>query len=112
MKETPIQQAFGNSPKAAILNFLHAHVGYDYHMSEIGKHVGISRQTVAKSLPDLMYYNLVKASRVIGNTTMYKFNMNSQQGIKFHNLNKVLVDIVIADEEGVDPSVITSQEFQ
>ena len=57
-----------------VLDFLIENSIFDYTKTDIAENSGISRATLYKIWPTVEKYKLVKESRRIGNTTLYKLN--------------------------------------
>ena len=72
------KEIFGNSPQTKILDFLADHPNYDYNVSDISKHSGVSRPTVYKILEILLKKNLIIKTRESGNSSLYQLNMENK----------------------------------
>ena len=67
----------GDTPFIRVVDFLLENSIFDYTKTELAKNAGISRASLYAAWPILEKYALVKASRHIGNTTLYKLNKNN-----------------------------------
>jgi len=65
---------FGITPSLRVLDFLIENSIFDYTKTEIAENSDISRASLYIIWPILEQYQIVKASRKIGNTTLYKLN--------------------------------------
>jgi len=78
---------FGDSPKNKILDFLVTFDQFDYSLTEIAKHAGVSYSTIQIIWGDLEKTGIVKQSRIIGKAKMYKINKGNpvvKEFIKFY----------------------------
>lgn len=64
----------GDTPLIRVVDFLIENSIFDYTKTDIAENAGISRASLYKIWPTLQKYELVKKSRKIGNTTLYKLN--------------------------------------
>jgi len=64
----------GETPLAQVLDFLIENDIFDYTKTEIAKNSGVSRTSLYKIWPILEYYEIVKESRKIANTKLYRLN--------------------------------------
>ncbi|MBI5051393.1 hypothetical protein HZC08_01405 [Candidatus Micrarchaeota archaeon] len=64
----------GDTPFVRVLDFLIQNSIFDYVKSDISESAGISRASLYKIWPTLEKYQIIKETRKIGNTTLYKLN--------------------------------------
>ena len=64
----------GSTPSTRVIDFLIENSIFDYTKSDIAENAGITRASLYKIWPVLEKYELLKESRKIGNTTLYKLN--------------------------------------
>jgi len=64
----------GDTPLIRVIDFLIENSTFDYTKTEIAENSGISRASIYNIWPTLEKFELVKKSRQIGNTTLYKLN--------------------------------------
>jgi predicted transcriptional regulator len=85
-----------------LLSFLIAHRDFDYSKTELAKNLELTRQTIYKALEPLMKFNMVVESRKIGNTTLYKLNINSESVKAIQSFNETIVNIIVYNEKKMD----------
>ena len=83
---------FGDLPRLRIIDFLIDNLVYDYSLVEIAKGAGVAYTTLVDIFPDLIKKGIVKETRQVGKSKMYKL-------IREHPAVEVLlaVDIKISD---------------
>ena len=74
MEKSLLADFLGDTPLIRVVDFLIENSIFDYTKTDIAENAGISRATLYKIWPNLEKYELVKESRKIGNTTLYKLN--------------------------------------
>lgn len=74
MEKSLLVQFLGDTPFIRVVDFLIENSIFDYTKTELAENAGISRASLYNVWPVLEAYELVKASRKIGNTTLYKLN--------------------------------------
>ena len=67
---------FGETPRAKVLDFLGDHPTSDYNKTELSAKSGISRATVYNVLDGLLKTGLVIHTRNIGQSAMYRLNLD------------------------------------
>ncbi len=77
MEKSLLVEFLGDTPFIRVVDFLLENRIFDYTKTELAKNAGISRASLYAVWPVLEKYALVKASRRIGNTTLYKLNKNN-----------------------------------
>jgi DNA-binding GntR family transcriptional regulator len=95
---SPLCRSLGETAPLQLLSFFIAHREFDYSKTELAKNLEISRQTIYKALEPLLKYGMVIKSRKIGNTTLYKLNINSESVKAIHNFNETIIDIIVSEE--------------
>lgn len=92
-----LQQLFGPTAMAKLLDFLTLYHGLDYPKSEIAENSGIGWKTLHTLWPLLEHYELVKHTRDVGRAKLYRTNTDSPiikalhqlaYQISTHNLEK------------------------
>jgi aspartate carbamoyltransferase regulatory subunit len=78
MNESNLTKFFGGTPFIKILDALIDNIGESYTKKEIQELSSISKGTFFKHWPKIEKLNIVKITRVIGNTKLYTLNKNSQ----------------------------------
>lgn len=74
MEKSLLVEFLGDAPLIRVLDFLIENSIFDYTKTDIAENSGISRATLYKIWPTIGKYRLVKESRRIGNTTLYRLN--------------------------------------
>ena len=74
MEKSLLVEFLGDTPLIRVVDFLIENSIFDYTKTEIAENSGISRASLYNVWPVLKKYELVKARRKIGNTTLYKLN--------------------------------------
>ena len=74
MEKSLLVEFLGDTPLIRVVDFLIENSIFDYTKTEIAENAGVSRASLYNVWPTLKKYELVKASRKIGNTTLYKLN--------------------------------------
>jgi DNA-binding IclR family transcriptional regulator len=70
-------ETFGKTPRAALLDFLGDHAGFDYPITEMADKAGISRTTVYNMLDELLRLGFVKPTRRLGQSQLYTINTDN-----------------------------------
>jgi DNA-binding GntR family transcriptional regulator len=96
---SPLCLSLGDTPSLQLISFLLAHRDFDYSKTELAKNLGLSRQTIYKALEPLVNFKLVVESRKIGNTTLYKLNLNSKSVKTIQTFNESIVNLIIKQEK-------------
>lgn len=65
----------GPTSRAKLLDFLGDHATSDYNVTEMAAKTGITRQTVYTALDELLALGMVKKTRVVGQSPMYRINL-------------------------------------
>lgn len=73
-----------------ILDFLSTHKLWDYSVSDIAKYSGVSFKTALTEVKKLESQGVIKKIRVVGNATMYQYNMESKQA---YHIDKLINEI-------------------
>ena len=82
--------AFASNPKrtwSTFVDFLVIFDQFDYSLTEIAKHAGVSYSTIQLIWGDLEKTGIVKQSRIVGKAKMYKINKDNpvvKEFIKFY----------------------------
>ena len=88
--ETLIIKFIGNSPPLRIVDFFLDNRLFDYSKNEIVKNLNMSRSTFFKNWKELEKYRIVRASRKIGKSKLYKLNEDNEIVKKLILLDSVL----------------------
>ena len=74
MEKSLLIEFLGDAPFIRVVDFLIGNSIFDYTKTDIADNAEISRASLYKIWPLLEKYQLIKESRKIGNTTLYKLN--------------------------------------
>ena len=74
MEKSLLVEFLGDTPLIRVVDFLIENSIFDYTKTEIAENAGISRASLYNIWPMLEKFEVIKASRKIGNTTLYKLN--------------------------------------
>ncbi len=88
--ETIFVETFGNSPVIRIIDFLLDNPLFDYSKEEIVKELGMSKTTFYKYFGVIEKNNLVKITRKVGKSKMYKLDRKNKAIQKIKELVWVL----------------------
>jgi hypothetical protein len=72
MQKSSLVEFLGDTPLIRVVDFFIENSIFDYTKKDIAENAGISRASLYKIWPTLEKYELVKESRKIGKTTLYK----------------------------------------
>jgi hypothetical protein len=65
---------FGDLPRLRIIDFLIDNLVYDYSLVEIARGAGVAYTTLIDIFPDLIKKEIVKETRQVGKSKMYRLN--------------------------------------
>lgn len=83
-------QTFGDYPLIKVLDFLIYSRDFDYPVMEIARNADVNFQTLKKLWPRLEQNGIVKTTRTLGGTTLYKINTVNPVVKKIIELNNFL----------------------
>ena len=75
--ETIFLEVFGNNPVMKALDFLISYQLFDYPLTEIAKKSEVSYSTLQTFWPRLEKNNIVKKTRRVGKSDLYKLNTDN-----------------------------------
>ena len=87
----PLEHIFPCS-RSKILDFLCVFDEYDYSISDISRHSGISFKTALNEVRILDSEGIIKQTRISGKSIMYKLNLESKQ---VQSISRLATDIAI-----------------
>src|SRR5207245_8427610 len=85
LQNGPLESVFPGST-SKVLDFLATFKDWDYSVSDIAKHSGISFKTALNEIKNLEQQGVVSRTRTVGKAIMYKLNLESKQGFYIDNL--------------------------
>lgn len=74
MEKSLFVNFLGDTPLVRVMDFLIGNSIFDYTKTDIAENSDVSRASLYSVWPQLERYEIVKASRKIGNTTLYRLN--------------------------------------
>lgn len=74
MEKSLFVNFLGDTPLVRVMDFLIGNSIFDYTKTDIAENSDVSRASLYSVWPQLEQYEIVKASRKIGNTTLYRLN--------------------------------------
>jgi len=89
----------GATPKNIILEELLALRGIDYGIGDVAKNTGLSRATTYIVMKDLLNEHIIKSSRIIGRTQLYKLNENNPNVKKLIEMFNLLLDKIVDEHK-------------
>lgn len=89
---TKFREVFGNSPQIKIIEFLLEGWEIDFPITTIHEMTNVSRVTISKILNDLLKKRIVKHTRNLGSSKMYKLNSDDKR-VKL--MSKMFVEIIV-----------------
>lgn len=90
MEDTLLVRCLGNSPALRIIDFFLDNGLFDYSKDEIIENLGMGRATFFKYWKELEGFGVVKITRKIGKSKLYKLNNDSEVVQKLIMLDSVL----------------------
>jgi len=98
-----LETLFGkHSATARILDFIHIFRDWDYNIQDIAENSNVSPRHTTIAIQKLEKLELIKKTRTVGNSQMYKYNTDSKAAML---LNKFTLELAgqeaqkIADQE-------------
>ncbi len=85
-------RVLGNSPTAKILDWLLEMREFDYAVSDIVKGSGVHRNTANIIISDMIDEDVVKKTRKMGKSQLYKINMDNVIINKIFELHQLTLD--------------------
>lgn len=89
LEQGPLEHMFPCST-SKILDFLCVFKKYDYSISDIAKHSGITFKTALNEVRKLEKQGVIINSRAVGKAKMYQLNQDS---IRAQSINKLAMDL-------------------
>ena len=89
LEQGPLESIFPCST-SKILDFLCVFKKYDYSISDIAKHSGITFKTTLNEIRKLEKQGVITNSRTVGKAKMYQLNQDSTQS---QSINKLAMDL-------------------
>ncbi|HLB70341.1 MAG: hypothetical protein OIN88_04445 [Candidatus Methanoperedens sp.] len=91
-------EIFGGSPQVKVLDLLITQDDMEYTKKEIAECAEIGRSTLYTFWDTLERYDIVKKTRRIGNTWLYKINAESPAVKALKEFQLRIVDLVVEEE--------------
>lgn len=103
MEDSPFLETVGTSPIARVLDFLITHHEFDYSITEIAEKSQVGWSTMHTFWKKLKKSRIVKNTRIVGNSKMYKLNLTNpiaKQLVEFSfNLSKIYGEREIVEQK-------------
>jgi hypothetical protein len=87
-----LEDLFGNNALVKVLDFLLENRFWDYTKTDIAKHSGVSRTQLHRIWKVILENGVVKESRRIGGTTLYRTNLDSPVVKSLSRLSLAIAD--------------------
>lgn len=100
MAESMFLKVFGNYPQVKVLDFLIENDIFDYSKTQIAELSDVSFNTLETFWGRLLETGIVKASRRVGNSQMYRLNKENQVVKKLLEIDKKLMLVSMSETEG------------
>jgi Fe2+ or Zn2+ uptake regulation protein len=91
-------EIFGDSPQVKVLDLLITQDDMEYTKKEIAECADVGRSTLYTFWDTLERYDIVKKTRRIGNTWLYRINTDSPAVKALQEFQLRVVDIIVQDE--------------
>ena len=91
-------EIFGDSPQVKVLDLLITQDDMEYTKKEIAECADVGRSTLYTFWDTLERYDIVKKTRRIGNTWLYRINTDSPAVKALQEFQLRVVDLVVEDE--------------
>jgi len=100
IQKTAFREAFGDSPRVKVWDFLLDNAGLDWSKSDMAEQTGISRATLNRFFNDIVKQKLIFKTRTIGRATLYMLNRQLPLVQKLLDLGFVLTENAFEKEFG------------
>ena len=91
-------EIFGDSPQVKVLDLLITQDNMEYTKKEIAECADVGRSTLYTFWDTLERYDIVKKTRRIGNTWLYRINTDSSAVKALQEFQLRVVDLIVEDE--------------
>ena len=78
LEESILLKTFGNTPELRIVDFLLDNPRFDFSRKEIREAISSTKRTLSDKIPKLENLGIIKESRKIGKSTLYKINLENE----------------------------------
>lgn len=92
MENSLFLQAYGDSPKLRVIEFLITFQDYDYSMKEIAKNAEIGYTTLKEFWQEFVKRGIVKQTRAVGKAKMFKLSLENKEVQLFIKLYWMVVE--------------------
>jgi Fe2+ or Zn2+ uptake regulation protein len=73
-----LTEIFGSCPKVKVIDLLISNPWSEYTKTDIANYSGIARSTLYNFLGQLEEYGIIKPTKMVGRSQLYKVNMDSE----------------------------------
>ena len=91
-------EVFGNSPQVKVIDLLVTQDDMEYTKTEIAECAEVGRSTLYTFWDTLEHYDIVRKTRRIGNTWLYRINKESAAVKALQDFQLKLVDMIVEEE--------------
>ena len=105
-------KVFGNYPQVKVLDFLIENDIFDYSKTQIAELSDVSFNTLETFWGRLLETGIVKASRRVGNSHMYRLNKENQVVKKLLEIDKKLMLASMAEAGGEKSGTISRKPMK
>ena len=91
-------EVFGNSPQVKVIDLLVTQDDMEYTKKEIAECAEVGRSTLYTFWDTLEHYDIVRKTRRIGNTWLYRINKESPAVKALQEFQLRLVDMIVEEE--------------
>ncbi len=95
--DTVLNDLFGDGPKTRMLVVFLGKHRHDVNATELARLAGVDRSTVYRNLPDLLDLGVVRETRKVGNSPMYRLDRDHPAARKLMELEGALMENVEQD---------------
>lgn len=93
---------FGNYPKIRVMDFLLENYIFDYSKTQLSEFTDVSMQTLGPIIDDLLESKIIKCSRKVGNSQMYRLNRKNELSRLLLKLDKRIILLSLKKNGGED----------
>ena len=98
LEESILLKTFGNTPELRIVDFLLDNPRLDFSRKEIREAISSTKRTLSDKIPKLENLGIIKESRKIGKSTLYKINLENET-VKCIRMIERNISLKIAEDE-------------
>ncbi len=92
----------GDSPTIRVLDYLLTERDLDFSLTDIALNAQIGRATLYRILENLIKYNIIVPTRIIGKAKLYKLNKENKVIKKLIEIDDMLVKEALKMRKGIE----------